>query len=177
MPSAVFIGAGEYSGSGFVVNESGLVVTNKHVVEGLDLVWVMFVSGERYVGKVVQEEEDVDLAYVQIDSDRIFTPLPIGNSEALRVGERVMTIGFPLKNWKPDDTNASVTAGIVSSLRFGLIQIDAAINGGNSGGPLLNAAGEVVGVVESSATIDSWGLEVQGLHFAIPINDAKHVVE
>ena len=96
LPSVVHIIADSGTGTGFVINEDGLVITNKHVVEGNDQVAVRLVTGNEYRGNVTQRHPVLDLAYIKIDATLSFTPIAIGDSDKLRVGEDVIAIGFPL---------------------------------------------------------------------------------
>jgi serine protease Do len=161
-------------GSGFVVSADGLVVTNNHVVEGATKVRVRL-QGRDYDAEVKGTDPATDLALLKIDAGRPLIALPLGDSEALRVGEHVMAIGNPLA------LGSTVTVGVVSAKgrSIGLtrdasfenfIQTDAAINRGNSGGPLVNLRGEVIGI----ATAMNWGAENIG--FAVPVDTLKSVL-
>lgn len=163
-------------GSGFIVDASGIVLTNAHVVNQADRVTITLKDGRQFEGQVKGADEVTDLAVVQINGDH--SPLPVarlGNSEAVEVGDWAIAVGNPL------GLDNTVTLGIVSTLgrsssevgipdkRLEFIQTDAAINPGNSGGPLLNAQGEVIGIntaIRADAT---------GIGFAIPINKAKAI--
>ena len=160
------------SGSGFIIDPSGLIVTNAHVVEEADWLQVRLADGRRFTGKVVGQDSRVDLALVKIDGATNLPTLPIGDSNRLRVGEFVMAFGHPF------GLEQSVSFGIVSrkgapltvaAPGFDFIQTDAAINPGNSGGPLVNMAGQVVGVNSMAARNGSIG-------FAIPSNLVKLLV-
>lgn len=167
-------------GSGFVVSREGHVFTNAHVLEGADIVKVGFANRKTYTARVVGVDKKTDVAVLKIDAPRgELTPLAFGDAEALRIGERVLAIGTPfaLQN--------TVTAGIVSGKsrrdRAGAgdsyqdyIQTDAAVNPGNSGGPLVNLRGEVVGI--NSAIYTRTG-GYMGVSFAIPINMAVKIAE
>src|SRR5216117_2356264 len=157
------------TGSGFVIDSSGLIVTNAHVVEGAEKVQVRLSDGRRFTGALVGRDNRVDLALVRIDGATNLTVLPLGDSNRLRVGEFVLALGHPF------GLDQSVSFGIVSrkgapltvaAPGFDFIQTDAAINPGNSGGPLVNVAGEVVGVNTMAARNGSIG-------FAIPANLVK----
>ena len=143
LPSVVHVIAGSGSGTGFIVSENGLVVTNRHVVEGIRRVTVILATGEEFRGEVVQRHSVLDLAYVEIDSDRAFTPLAIGDSNDVRAGEAVIAIGYPLG--EELGLEPTVSRGIISAKRDDYLQTDASLNPGNSGGPLLDANGNVVG--------------------------------
>ena len=160
------------SGSGFIIESSGLIVTNAHVVEDADWLQVRLADGRHFSGKVVGEDGRVDLALVRIEGVTNLPTLPIGDSNRLRVGELVMALGHPF------GLEQSVSFGIVSrkgapltvaAPGFDFIQTDAAINPGNSGGPLVNMAGQVVGVNSMAARNGSIG-------FAIPSNLVKLLV-
>jgi serine protease Do len=156
-------------GSGFVIHPSGYVVTNAHVVERSTSVQVRLASGRRLTGTVVGRDRRVDLALVKIDAPEPLPVLPLGNSESLAVGELVLALGHPF------GLEQTVSLGIVSrkgaplqaaAPGFDFIQTDAAVNPGNSGGPLVDMSGQVVGVNTMAARNGSIG-------FAIPINLIK----
>ena len=163
-------------GSGFIYQNSGLVLTNAHVVERSDRVTVGMQNGRRIAGSVVGIDSLTDLAVVRLENGGPWPVAPLGNSDALQVGDWAIAVGNP---YGLDNT---VTLGIISNLnrkasklgitdkRLDLIQTDAAINPGNSGGPLLNADGEVVGI----NTLVRSGPGA-GLAFAIPINRARNI--
>ena len=165
-------------GSGVIIDENGLVLTNAHVVEKVDNVSVTLADGNICEGEVLGTDTVTDLALVKIDNSTVSTFAPLGNSEQLEVGDWAIALGTPYGLEK------TVTLGIVSSLhrdinslgfsdkRLDLIQTDAAINPGNSGGPLINSNGEVIGI----NTLVRSGPGA-GLGFAIPINLAKNVSE
>ncbi|WP_414153586.1 trypsin-like peptidase domain-containing protein [Prochlorococcus sp. MIT 1341] len=165
-------------GSGFVIDQKGLVLTNAHVVERVDSVIVTFPDGDQLDGLVLGTDPVTDLALVQLDKDRSLKKAPLGNSDSLEVGDWAIALGTPY------GLESTVTLGIVSSLhrninslgfsdkRLDLIQTDAAINPGNSGGPLINESGQVIGI----NTLVRSGPGA-GLGFAIPINLARRVAE
>jgi serine protease Do len=162
------------SGSGFLIDPNGLIVTNAHVVEDSDVLQVTLSDGRRFGGKVIGQDDRVDLALVRIDGATNLPTLPLGDSNRTRVGEFVMALGFPFGL----EQSVSVSFGIVSrkgapinvaAPGFDFIQTDAAINPGNSGGPLVNMAGQVVGVNSMAARNGSIG-------FAIPANLVKMLV-
>src|SRR6202790_1382475 len=165
----------EQSGTGFVVDKNGYIVTNNHVVEGVDRIKVKLQGDEiEYKARLIGTDRETDLAVIKIDSKRPLAPVTIANSDGVQVGDWAVAIGSPF------GLEASVTAGIVSATdrtsigqqfqRF--IQTDAAINPGNSGGPLLNIKGEVIGVNTMIAT-QSGGS--QGIGFALPTNSVVRV--
>jgi len=162
------------TGSGFVINANGIILTNAHVVAGADTVTVTLKDTRTFRGKVLGEDSLTDIAVVKIEANNL--PVArLGNSEQIRPGEWAIAIGNPL------GLDNTVTAGIISATgrtssdvrvpdkRVNFIQTDAAINPGNSGGPLLNARGQVIGV--NTAIIGG----AQGLGFAIPINQAQRI--
>ena len=158
-------------GTGFIVNSDGLVVTNRHVVQGVDRANLRLVSGASYTAQVVDEHDNLDLAYLLIDSSAPFTPIAVGDSDNVRVGESVIVIGFPIADRLGSEP--TVSQGIVSARRTGgLIQTDAPVNPGNSGGPMLDQFGNVVGVVVSRVE-ESGGRDITGIGFAIPIKEVK----
>ncbi len=164
------------SGSGFIINSNGQILTNSHVVNGADTVTVRLKDGRTFDGRVLGEDPVTDVAVIQIDANNLPTT-SLGNSEALQPGEPVIAIGNPL------GLDYTVTSGIISATgrsssaigasdkRVDYIQTDAAINPGNSGGPLLNASGEVIGM--NTAILQG----AQGLGFAIPISTAQRIAE
>ena len=169
-------------GSGFVVDKAGHIVTNYHVIQGARQVSVSFSNGGTMKATIVGTDPSSDLAVLKIHaSSRALTPLPLGNSDAIRVGDPVVAIGNPF------GLDRTVTAGIVSAIQRAIkapngytidhvIQTDAAINHGNSGGPLLNGRGEVIGVNSQIETGDSGASGNVGVGFAIPSNTVKNVV-
>ena len=177
-PSIVLVITTDGTGTGFIVTEDGLVVTNHHVTDGESRVSVRLADGEIYFGYVEETDEDMDLAFLKLDADRAFTPIAIGNSDDVRVGDDVIAVGFPLGPGL--GTDATITRGIISAKRgeWGLLQTDASLNPGNSGGPLLDAYGNVVGVNTGgmSGIRESDGSLITGINFAIPINEvARHM--
>lgn len=181
-PSA-FFGLQQASalGSGFVIDKAGHIVTNYHVVQDADEVEVNFSGNDGVKAKVVGSDPSTDIAVLQVDVPaRSLTPLPLGDSDTVQVGDAVVAIGNPF------GLERSVTAGIVSALQREItapngfeidrvIQTDAAINRGNSGGPLLNPSGEVIGVNSQIATSGASEGNV-GIGFAVPINTVRSVV-
>ena len=133
LPSVVQIITNSGSGTGFIVHENGLVVTNKHVVEGERRVTVRLRTGEEYRGDVTQRHTVLDLAYVEIDSTRSFTPLPLGDSGEVRVSESVIAIGYPLS--EELGLEPTVSLGIISAKRDDYLQTDASLNPGQQRRP------------------------------------------
>jgi len=163
-------------GSGVIVGTKGYVVTNNHVIEGASDIKVALADGREYESTVVLKDERVDLAVLKIKSDTEFAALPLGDSDAVQVGDLVLAIGNPF------GVGQTVTSGIVSALArnqvrsgdFGFfIQTDAAINPGNSGGGLINMNGELIGI---NTAIFSRGGGSNGVGFAIPANLVKTFV-
>ena len=165
-----------YVGSGFVIDPSGLIVTNYHVVEGAFEVIVTFFDGARLPGKIIAASRLADLALLKVDADHPLKVAHWGNSDLLQVGDQVFAAGDPF------GIGLSVTTGIVSALNRDIkdspyddfIQTDASINHGNSGGPLFDMQGNVVGV---NSTIISPTTGSVGLGFAIPASSARFVVD
>ena len=167
------------SGSGFVLTADGYIVTNYHVVKDANTVKVTMYNGDTYDAQYVGGDEDYDIAVIKVDATDL-QPVTLGDSDTLNVGDHVLAIGNPL-----GELTFSMSEGIASSVNrainvdgtpFNMIQVTASINPGNSGGPLLNSYGEVIGIV--SAKYSSYASEsVEGLGFAIPINDVVAMIE
>src|SRR5579872_4151619 len=163
------------SGSGFIVSADGRILTNSHVIGDPKRVEVRLSDQSRYPGQVLYQDPYNDMAIIKIEPKKKLTVLRLGDSDGLQVGQKVLAIGNPF------GLDGSLTTGIVSSLGRtirsetneeleGMIQTDAAINPGNSGGPLLDSAGNVIGI--NTAIIGPNGGNV-GIGFALPINRAK----
>jgi len=159
-------------GTGFVISKDGLIVTNNHVVEDTDKIEIVFLDGTHSDAEVVGTDPKTDIALIRAKAKRDYTPLPLGDSSALLPGDWVIAVGNPF------GLDHTVTAGIVSATGRDIgqgpyddfIQTDAAINPGNSGGPLLNLAGEVVGI---NTAINP---QANTIGFAVPINMAKEIL-
>jgi S1-C subfamily serine protease len=169
-------------GSGFVFDESGYIVTNNHVIDGATDIEVSFSNKESMKASVVGSDPATDVALLKVNADaRALTPLELGDSEQVHVGDSVVAIGNPF------GLERSVTAGIVSALQRTIespaetpidrvIQTDAQINRGSSGGPLLNAAGQVIGVNTQIETGSATEVGNVGIGFAVPVNTVRDVV-
>ena len=164
-------------GSGFIIDKKGLVVTNNHVIQGAEDIVVTFNDKTEYKAKVVGKDPYMDLAVLKIESKEKFLPLSFGDSDKARVGDWVIAIGNPF------GFGGTVTSGIISSRNrdIGLtryddfIQTDASINQGNSGGPLFDLNGKVIGI--NTAIIAPGASGSIGIGFAIPSNPASKVIE
>jgi S1-C subfamily serine protease len=172
----------ESLGSGFVVDKAGHIVTNYHVIAGAKTVNVSFSNGDNVKARIVGTDPSTDIAVLQVSThSRALTPLVWGNSDAAQVGDSVVAIGNPFGYTR------SVTAGIISAIDRPLtapnnfpiehaIQTDAALNHGNSGGPLLDARGEVIGVNSQISTGNTGQQGNLGIGFAVPSNTVRTVV-
>ena len=171
------------SGSGFIITSDGYIVTNHHVIEDSDSITVTTYNGDTYDAVLVGSDEDNDLAVLKIDANNL-TPVILGDSDSLVVGEDVVAIGNPL-----GELTFSMTGGMVSALgreitlssgvTMTLIQTDAAINSGNSGGALFNMYGEVVGITNAkySSSGSSSEASIDNIGFAIPISGVKNLIK
>jgi serine protease Do len=162
-------------GSGFIVDARGYILTNQHVIEDATRIRVRLQSGEELVGTVVGQDEETDVAVVKVDARRELPTVKLGNSDDVQVGDWVLAVGSPF------GLDQTVTAGIISTLQRQtlastnfqhFLQTDAAINRGNSGGPLVNMHGEVIGINSQIATTTG---DYNGIGFALPSNDAGFV--
>ncbi|MDD5670130.1 MAG: trypsin-like peptidase domain-containing protein [Candidatus Omnitrophica bacterium] len=161
------------TGTGVILDSSGLILTNEHVIAGAPSIQVVLHGGKTYPAQLIGKNRKEDLALIQIEATEPLQPIALGDSDALQVGEDVFAIGTPYEYaW-------TVTRGIVSGLHRkypegkqaifdDLIQTDASVNPGNSGGPLLNMKGEMIGLIN----LQIW--RAQGIGFAIPVNRAKN---
>jgi len=160
-------------GSGFIISETGFIVTNNHVVEGADNITVIMADQKEFKAKIIGRDKNTDIALLKINSGKKLNNITFGNSEDLKVGQWVVAIGSPF------GLEYTVTAGIISAkgrvIGSGpyddFLQTDASINPGNSGGPLLNMYGQVIGI--NTAIIPS----AQGIGFAIPSNLANGIIK
>lgn len=165
------------SGSGVVLSEDGYIVTNYHVVKDADQLLVTLPNGKQGPAKIIGVDQRTDLAVIKVEQNGL-QPAVFGNSDNIKVGELAVAIGNPLG----EELASTVTAGVISALnrtvdieekQFRLIQTDAAVNPGNSGGALVNYRGEVIGI-NSIKIVD---VNVEGLNFAIPSNTVKPIVD
>ena len=178
------------TGTGIIISEDGYIATNAHVIYDSESeykagkavgVSILFSDESEHEAKIIAYDIQTDLAVLKVDSTDL-TPATFGDSDELRVGELVIAIGNPLGF----DLFGSVTSGIVSALNreisindkdMTLIQTDAAINSGNSGGPLLNSCGQVIGINSAKMSSNYGTASIEGLGFAIPINEAKEIID
>ena len=173
------------SGSGFIISKDGYIVTNYHVVGGGTSVEVTLNNGKTFPAQIIGGDPDYDIAVIKVDpGETELQPVVLGASSSLQVGDEVVAIGNPL-----GELTFSMSEGIVSCLNreitvdntpFNMIQVTAAVNSGNSGGPLFNIYGEVVGIVSakySSNNASATSASVEGLGFAIPIDDVLSMIQ
>ena len=175
------------SGSGFIFSEDGYIITNHHVIEGADKLTVTMHNGDTYDAALIGGDVMTDVAVLKIEATGLKS-VPIGDSSKARVGEFVLAIGDPIS---ADELSGSVTFGIVSALSREIniegfeneyLHTDAAVNPGNSGGPLINMRGEVIGVTSAkytSAGVDEYGQNIssEGIGFALPINNVMEIAD
>lgn len=163
------------AGSGVIVKEDGYIATNYHVIQGATKVQVTLHNGEQYSARIVGSDPSNDVAVIKIDAKDL-TTATVGDSSTVEVGDLAVAIGNPL-----GQLGGTATSGIISALdrtlnvegtTLTLLQTDAAINGGNSGGGLFNSKGELIGIVESKAS----AVGVEGLAFALPINNVSGII-
>ena len=171
------------SGSGFIISESGYILTNYHVIEGSRSVSVSTYDGQTYEAEIIGGDESNDIAVLKIDAEGL-VPVVLGDSDNMNVGDTVIAIGNPL-----GELTFSLSQGVISALnrevtlsgnqRMRLIQTDAAINSGNSGGALFNLYGEVIGITNAkySSSSSSSTASIDNIGFAIPINNVFKIVE
>lgn len=165
------------SGSGAIVTKEGHIVTNHHVIAGQEKIQVRLHGGKSYTARLVGEDALLDIAVLKIDSDETFTPLKMGDSMEVKVGQIVVAVGNPF------GLGETVTQGIISAKERSLsdnqrdlFQTDAAINPGNSGGPLVNLRGEIIGINVAIFSPDKQNPGFQGVGFSIPSNDVKEAL-
>lgn len=166
------------AGSGVIINENGYIITNNHVVAGANTIYVRTTDQKEYKATLMGTDEESDIAVIKIDASGL-QAATLGDSSAIMLGEDVIAIGNPLGS-----LGGTVTNGIISALdrevtidgqKMRLLQTNAAVNPGNSGGGLFNMAGELIGVVNAKSSSSGTGATIEGLGFAIPINHAFDV--
>lgn len=166
------------SGSGVIITTSGYIVTNQHVIDNASEISVILNSGEEYSAKLIGQDTKTDIAVLKIDTDKELTAATLGDSSTVEVGELAVAIGNPLGQ----EFAGTTTQGIISAVNrtmtienrtYNLLQTDAAINNGNSGGALINQYGEVIGI--NSVKLSQTGVE--GLGFAIAISEVKPIID
>lgn len=169
-------GFAEGNGSGVIISEDGYILTNNHVIAGANKIKVRLRNGTEYEATLVGKDAKTDMAIIKVEATGL-QPACFSNSASTRVGDFVMAIGNPL-----GELGGTVTYGFVSALereisidnsKMNLMQFDAAVNPGNSGGGLFNINGELIGIVSAKST----GYDVEGLGFAIPIKDVQQVID
>jgi len=173
---------GEATGSGFVIDQGGTILTNAHVVNGATKVTVQFQNKESVEAKVLGKDESTDLALLQVDATGLkLTPLTLGSSKGVQVGDPAIAIGNPF------GLERTLTTGVISAVQRTIqapnnfqiddvLQTDAPINPGNSGGPLIDATGKVIGINSQIATGGSGSQGSVGIGFAVPIDTAKQII-
>src|SRR5690242_8501409 len=173
---------GEATGSGFVVDEAGTILTNAHVVNGATKVTVQFQNKESVDAKVLGKDESTDLALLKVDPTGLkLTPLTLGSSKGVQVGDPAIAIGNPF------GLERTLTTGVISAVQRTIqapnnfqiddvLQTDAPINPGNSGGPLIDATGKVIGINSQIATGGNGSQGSVGIGFAVPIDTAKQII-
>jgi S1-C subfamily serine protease len=173
---------GEATGSGFVIDKAGTILTNAHVVNGATKVTVQFQDKQRVDAKVLGKDESTDLALLQVNPDGLkLAPLTLGSSKSVQVGDPTTAIGNPF------GLERTLTTGVISAVKRTIqapnnfqiddaLQTDAPINPGNSGGPLIDATGKVIGVNSQIATGGSGSTGSVGIGFAVPIDTAKQII-
>ncbi len=164
--------------SGFVISEDGYILTNHHCVEGMDKITVTLYNGEEYVAKVIGSDDRTEVAVIKIEPSMPLKKAILGNSDKIKVGQYAIAIGNPV------GYEYSMSIGFVSGVerqidsqnfRYKMIQVDTPLNSGNSGGPLFNSNGEVIGI--NTMKSSSYVSNIEGIGFAIPINLAQGIAE
>lgn len=174
-------GAVGSGGSGFLISQDGYVVTNYHVVQGMDEVYVLLQDRTELSAQVVGYDADVDLAVLKVEGEN-FPFVELGSSDDAAVGDQVVAIGYPLNSTRPSLTVGYVSAKdqVIDTDTSGtnMLQTDTAINSGNSGGPLFNAAGQVIGITTAKFSgYSSSGVSIEGMGFAIPMDDVRGMIQ
>ena len=173
---------GAAAGSGFILTEDGYILTNQHVIDGANSITVALYDGTTYPAKLIGYDASNDIAVLKVDAKGL-TPVTLGDSNALEVGDEVVAIGNPLGELTFSLTKGNVSAlnravTLSSNVTMNLIQTDAAINSGNSGGALFNMYGEVVGITNAKYSSSSYSsaASIDNIGFAIPINSVRSIV-
>lgn len=165
-------------GSGVILTEDGYIVTNNHVIDGASIITVKTIAGQSLDAQLVGKDAKTDLAVLKVSCDKKLPAAKIGDSAKLRVGDLAIAIGNPLK----EELVSTLTVGYISAInrtmiidkrQMTMLQTDAAINPGNSGGALINSYGQVIGITTAKST----GYDVEGLGFAIPMNEAVPIID
>lgn len=168
---------GQASGSGVIISGEGHIITNNHVIDGASTIYIVYSDGTRRDAQLIGSDQLTDIAVLKVNGN-VPAVAPFGDSNVLQLGEWVIAIGSPLGNYR-----GSVTVGVVSGINRrvgsaeGLVQTDAAINHGNSGGPLINMAGQIVGINTLIVRDSIGGAPAEGLGFAVPSNTVRSVAE
>ncbi len=172
---------GVFTGSGFLISQDGYIVTNYHIIEGAQSVEISTADGKVYAAQIVGVDEGNDFALLKIEAEGM-PCVEFGSSDALVIGDQVVAIGYPLTSGSP-----TLTVGYISAKNrvittegrtISMLQTDAAINSGNSGGPLLNMQGQVIGITTAkSSGTSSTGAIIEGVGYAIPIDDIRGMIE
>ncbi|MBE7034715.1 MAG: trypsin-like serine protease [Ruminococcaceae bacterium] len=166
------------SGSGIILRQDGYIVTNNHVIEGASQITVNTIAGQSMKAELIGRDARTDLAVLKVKADQPLPYATLGDSSTLKVGDMALAIGNPLR----EELAGTLTVGYISAInrsmvidgkQMTMLQTDAAINPGNSGGALLNMQGHVIGINTAKST----GYDVEGLGFAIPVNEAKPIIE
>ena len=165
-------------GSGVIVSEEGHIITNHHVIAGQNGIQITLHGGKKYNATLIGEDPLLDIAVIKIESQEKFTPLKLGDSSKVEVGQLVFAVGNPF------GLGETITQGIISAKERSLsdnqrdlFQTDAAINPGNSGGPLVNLTGEIIGINAAIFSVDRENPSFQGVGFSIPSNDVREALE
>lgn len=175
------------TGTGVIVSTNGYILTNQHVLDNAEKIMVTLVTGEEYEARLIGGDVDTDIAVIKIDAEGL-KAAPVGDSDKVRVGEYVLAIGNPIDSERLANT---LTLGIISAKERSItidghtnsyLQTDAAVNYGNSGGPLINMSGEIIGINSAKTIVagyDSLGLPVsaEGIGFSLPINEAVRIMK
>ena len=169
------------AGSGFILTDDGYIITNHHVIENSDSITVSLYDGTTYEAELIGYDKSNDIAVLKVEAEDL-TPVVIGDSENLNVGDSVIAIGNPLGELTFSLTSGAVSAldreiTLSNSVTMELIQTDCAINSGNSGGALFNLYGEVIGIVNAKYSGSGGGASIDNIGFAIPVNHVKDIIK